>query len=485
MRRLAHPDADIRARALGLPRARPVLVVLGAGDDPGTGLAATVLPVLRSVLAAAVRADAVVVTAGADTGVAHLVGLAAEALDGRWPRLVGVAPSGRVAAEDAEPTGDEVRLNANHDTAVLAPGSRWGEELPALFRVVDAVTGTKRPALALLVGGDERARAALVEHLGRDRPLLVLAGTGGLADEIVRGHLVASGGEHPEAERPEAEHPEAERPEAERPEAERPEAEHPEAEHPEIELPEAATGAPAEEDRVADAPATEDRAAATRPNSSDGSDRSDRSDDLAVLVRSGHVAAVHVDEGPDKVVAVLLRVLAGRPGAEVRVTAPPAPVWPRPRFRPPEPHPVVDPGCVLDYPLLADAIHDADQLVAPALHECEVAALRARERARLLVALALAAGFATTVLAALQLWLRHVPWPGVLLAASGAVAAVLTVLARSGEDPDARVRAERLRALYFDHLAAPPAADDAEREDRARELAAAVARYRHEPVNRA
>jgi hypothetical protein len=145
---------------------------------------------------------------------------------------------------------------------------------------------------------------------------------------------------------------------------------------------------------------------------------------------------------------------------------------------------VVDPGYVIDYPLLADAIHEANQVVAPVLHEVEVAALRARERARMLVALAIAAGFATTVFAALQVWLRDVPWPGVLLAASGAVAAVLTVVARNGEDLDARLRAERLRALYFDHLAAPPAADDAEREERARELAAAVARHRHEPVSR-
>jgi hypothetical protein len=145
---------------------------------------------------------------------------------------------------------------------------------------------------------------------------------------------------------------------------------------------------------------------------------------------------------------------------------------------------VIDPGYVLDYPLLADAIHEANQVVAPALHECEVAALKSRERARLLLVLAIAAGFGATVSAALQLWLRDEPWPGVLLAVSGAAAAVLAVVARGGEDPEAKVRAERLRALYFDHLAAPPAADDAERDERSRELATAVARLRHEPVSR-
>ncbi|MGM1060590.1 hypothetical protein [Saccharothrix sp. Mg75] len=397
---MAHPDANVRARALGLPRGRPVLAVLGSTAPLDTGLAAAVLPVLRAVLADAARSDAVVVTSGADLGVTHLVGLAAESLEGRWPRLVGVAPSGRVAAEDAEPGEGEARLNANHDTAVLVPGSQWGEEVPALFRVVDAVAGTKRAVLALLVGGGAVARAALVDHLGRDRPLLVLAGTGGLADEVAFGGL--------------------------------------------------------------------------------GED-----DDLAVLVRSGRVAVVHLDEGADKVVAVLRRVLADRPGATLHAPVPPPPVWPALRFREPEPHPVVDPGYVLDYPLLADAIHEANQLVAPALHECEVAALRARERARLLVVLAIGAGFATTVFAALQVWLSAEPWPGVLLAASGAVAAVLAVVARNGEDPDVRARAERLRALYFDHLAAPPAVDEEERAERSRELATAVARYRHEPVSQA
>ncbi|WP_433262762.1 hypothetical protein ACQPZF_30385 [Actinosynnema sp. CS-041913] len=395
VRRLAHPDADIRARALGLPRVRPVLALLGPTEAVETEQAASVLPVLRAVLAAAAERDAVVVTAGADTGLAHLVGLAVQALDGRRPRLVGVAPSGRVAADD-EPAEGEVRLNAGHDTAVLVPGSHWGEEVPALFRTVDAIAGARRPALALLVGGGEVARSALVDHLSRDRPLLVLAGTGGLADEIAGGKL---------------------------------------------------------------------------------------SDDLAVLVRSGQVAVVHLDEGPDRVVAVLHRVLGAKPGSKLHAAVPPLAVWPRLRFRAPEPHPVIDPGYVLDYPLLADAIHEANQVVAPVLHEQEVAALRERGRARLLVVLAIGAGFATTSFGALQIWLRDAPWPGVLLAVAGAGAAVLAVLSRNGENPEARIRAEHLRALYFDHLAAPPAADDTEREERARELATEVARHRHEPVS--
>ncbi|MCC8247377.1 hypothetical protein [Saccharothrix luteola] len=528
VRRLAHPDADIRARALGLPRGRPVLAVFGSADALSTELAAEVLPVLRVVLAAAARADAVVVTAGADVGVTHLVGLAAESLDGRWPRLVGVAPSGRVAAEDAEPADGEVRLNVNHDTAVLVPGSKWGEELPALFRAVDAVTGSKRPALALLIGGGEVARAALVDHLSRDRPLLVLAGTGGLADEIAGGrprntpatpasgttatapagaasatpdpsalaatpapsaHGAIAGGEPQPGAGGGTAQADAEVARvtgaadkvtaagiagvkgatAEVAALETGSAKGAVAPFPAASVP--TVSAPT-------APAPTPVASPPQPSAAE------RDDDLAVLVRSGQVAVVHLDEGADKVAAVVRRVLGNRPGAKLHADVPPPAVWPRVPFRAPEPHPVIDPGYVLDYPLLADAIHEANQVVAPVLHECEVAALRSRERARLLVVLAIAAGFGATVSAALQVWLRDEPWPGVLLAVSGAAAAVLAVVARSGEDPDAKVRAEQLRALYFDHLAAPPTVDDAERAERARELATAVARLRHESVSR-
>ncbi|MEV8442349.1 hypothetical protein AB0425_33660 [Actinosynnema sp. NPDC051121] len=410
------------------------------------------------------------------------------------------------------------------------PGSKWGEELPALFRAVDAVAGSKRPALALLVGGDDTARAALVDHLGRDRPLLVLAGTGGLADEIASGKPrtdtpaptpAARTTSTPLASTVPTATPLAPRATASAPAASaepaplaptaptatplapRVTASTPAASAEPAPLARTAPAASASTAPTPAAPAPPageieraaagvaaaaaevvalETGAATAAPAETGAD--DPHDDLAVLVRSGQVAVVHLDEGADKVATVVRRVLGNRPGAKLHADVPPPAVWPRLRFRAPEPHPVIDPGYVLDYPLLADAIHEANQVVAPALHECEVAALKSRERARLLLVLAIAAGFGTTVSAALQLWLRDQPWPGVLLAVSGAAAAVLAVVARGGEDPEAGVRAERLRALYFDHLAAPPAAHDAERDERSRELATAVARLRHESVSR-
>jgi hypothetical protein len=377
-----------------------VIAVFGAASEVGTELAARLLPLLRALVQGAGADRAVLVTSGADAGVVHLLGVATQACDTRWPGIVGVAPSSRVSTGEAPPTATEVALEPHHDVVVLVPGSEWGEESSALFRVIDAVSG-KRPATALLVGGGDLARAAVVRHLAADRPLVVLAGSGDLADEIASGDIAPG-------------------------------------------------------------------------------------DDLAVLVRGGRVSVVHVDEGPDRVLFVLRDLLGRGPKPPSRPLVAPLAVWPRLRHRAAEPVPVLEPGFVVEYPLLSDAIHEANRLVVPALHESEATAEREQNRYRLLVVLALAGCFATTVFAALQTWLRDAAWPGVLVAAAGAAAAVLTVVARRRESLDAhlaaRKRADRLRSLYFAHLAAPPPATEFDREDRERDLEGAVALRQHEVV---
>jgi hypothetical protein len=178
-------------------------------------------------------------------------------------------------------------------------------------------------------------------------------------------------------------------------------------------------------------------------------------------------------------VAALDRTLGSTP-------TPTLTVWPRLRYRAPEAVPIIDPGFVVEYPLLADAIHEANRVIAPAFHEVDATAHRERNHARLFIVLAIAAGFGTISFGALQAWLAAEAWPGVLVAVSGALAAALVALSRryeaSEDDLSAAHRAEALRTLYFDHLAAPLPVSDAEREARIQDLVNAVARHRHEPV---
>ncbi|WP_089956789.1 HU-CCDC81 and SPOR domain-containing protein [Lentzea xinjiangensis] len=390
VRRLSQPDADIKPKALGLPRGRTVISVFGSTQDVETDLAAKLLPVLRSVVVTAARHGAVFVTEGTDRGVVHLLGLALRACEHRRPVVVGVAPSSKVHDLTETSTNGQVALEPHHSVAVIVPGSEWTDATPVLFRTVDAVRHGK-PVIALVVGGENEEE--VVDHLGGDNPLLVLAGTGGLADRIATGDL---------------------------------------------------TG------------------------------------DLAILVRSGKVSVVHVDEGPAKTVTALERLL----GKEKPVKPPR--VWPEVRYRAPQARPLVDPGFVVAYPALADAIHDANQVVAPAFHELDAQADVEQNRYRLMAVLAIAGGLTTTVFGALQTWLKDTPWPGVLVVAGGAFAAVITIVARKRESLDkyltARYRAERLRALYFAHLAAPASGSEQERQDRVADLEAAVSDRKHEVV---
>ncbi|GAA3665255.1 hypothetical protein GCM10022267_59370 [Lentzea roselyniae] len=390
VKRLSQPDADIKPKALGLPRGRTVISVFGSTEDIETDLAAKLLPVLRSVVVTAARNGAVFVTEGTDRGVVHLLGLALQACEQRWPFVVGVAPSSKVHDLTETSTNGQVALEPNHSVAVIVPGSEWTDATPVLFRAADAIRH-KKPVVALVVGGENEKE--VVDHLSGDNALLVLAGTGGLADRIATGDL---------------------------------------------------TG------------------------------------DLAVLVRSGKIFIVHVDEGPGKVVTALERLLGKEKPAK------PPRIWPKVRYRAPEPRPLIDPGFVVAYPLLADAIHDANAVVAPAFHELDAQADVEQNRYRLMAVLAIAGGLTTTVFGALQTWLKDTPWPGVLVVAGGAFAAAITIVARKRESLDkyltARSRAERLRALYFAHLAAPAPATEEERQDKVADLEAAVSDRKHEVV---
>jgi hypothetical protein len=110
------------------------------------------------------------------------------------------------------------------------------------------------------------------------------------------------------------------------------------------------------------------------------------------------------------------------------------------------------------YPELARDFALLDQEVTPVFTGYDLAALRDQNRYRrqqvlILLGTALVAG-----LGGLQAVFPALRWPGVLLAVLGAALAATTRLARETESQteylDARVKAERLRALYFVYLSA-------------------------------
>ena len=168
--------------ALDAPHA---VLAIGGTTEPIEGDAAReILRHLEGAVAAAAKAGAVIVTGGTDAGVFHLLGLALSSAPERPAAVVGVAPGREVAAEAGWAVPDAVALAPGHDGFVLTPGT-WGDETPVLSRLVSAVAGG-RPAVMLLVGGGAATVTELVEHLRQGRAVVVLDGSGRLADQVAR-----------------------------------------------------------------------------------------------------------------------------------------------------------------------------------------------------------------------------------------------------------------------------------------------------------
>ncbi|WP_375437795.1 DUF4231 domain-containing protein [uncultured Hymenobacter sp.] len=189
-------EAVLSELAIGPYKA--VLGLIGAADS----IDQAVLPKLtqffnRGIARAALEADAVLVDGGTQAGVMNLVGEGV-ASRGGYSTLIGVAPAALVTYPGNLAAG--VPLEVNHSHFVLVEGNSWGSETSMLFGLVQALavktetppqtrkptapTTSQVPALMVLVGGGPTAMQEVVRAVRLQLPLLVIAGSGGLADAL-------------------------------------------------------------------------------------------------------------------------------------------------------------------------------------------------------------------------------------------------------------------------------------------------------------
>jgi hypothetical protein len=169
-------------RLLDLP-ATPGVVVLNGGTEEQDGTQEQRLRSALAELAGVVsKPGLTVVTGGTDAGVFALLG---ESLgDGTLVRCIGVAPEALVTwpgREDA--AADAVPLEPHHSDFVLVDGGRWGDETGTMMSLTAAIAAGG-PSLAILAGGGEVAATELLAHVRAGRRVVVLAGTGRLADAV-------------------------------------------------------------------------------------------------------------------------------------------------------------------------------------------------------------------------------------------------------------------------------------------------------------
>jgi len=177
-------DIPATLDAVGVPRPRPLLVLVGGAGGMDEATRQVLAAVLRDVVVPCIeRHGAAVVDGGTDSGVMRMVGqVRAERADGF--ALVGVAAEGTVRVPGGGPVIDDAAdPEPHHSHLVLVPGRAWGDESPWLAHVADAITGD-RPSLTVVVNGGEITYTDVEQSIERGRPVVVLAGTGRTADAI-------------------------------------------------------------------------------------------------------------------------------------------------------------------------------------------------------------------------------------------------------------------------------------------------------------
>lgn len=176
--------AEILA-ALNLESPSAVLLMLGETDglDETTQAHLTQL-FSRGIARAAASTKAVIIDGGCHSGIMALMGKGV-ADRGHKSALVGVAPAEKVMEPDTTTTTDNgcEPLDPNHSHFVLSSGSQWGDETELMFKLVEEL-GQSVPVVVVLVNGQDRAKTQVTQGVRNNWPIIIIKGSGGLADEI-------------------------------------------------------------------------------------------------------------------------------------------------------------------------------------------------------------------------------------------------------------------------------------------------------------
>ncbi len=152
---------------------RPLILLLGEFDSALNDQVRSICS--RVIASIALNPGALIADDGRASCCASLVGQAAADQD-RMAPLLAVAP------HDRQPTD----IDPNHQFVLRLPAS-WSDYVKYLFQIADCLIqdgANRKPALVILFGGGQPEKKAVIRAAQRNWPVLVLKGTGGLADAI-------------------------------------------------------------------------------------------------------------------------------------------------------------------------------------------------------------------------------------------------------------------------------------------------------------
>ncbi len=174
------------SRFLDLAQSAPVLVLIGGAGGVTEQQMQAIRKAIQVVAQVADRAKAIVVDGGTDSGVMAAMGQTRKQEGFDFP-LVGVAVEKLVTwpggPNSALLDQERVPLEPNHTHFVLVPGEDWGDESALISEAASHLAGENLSATVLLNGGTI-SRQDMAHSLEANRPVVVVQGTGRLADEL-------------------------------------------------------------------------------------------------------------------------------------------------------------------------------------------------------------------------------------------------------------------------------------------------------------
>ena len=181
----ASPGAPMASliESLGISPLKNLILIIGGADKLDDKLTSRLTQLFsRGIARAAADAEALIIDGGTQAGVMQIMGQSI-ADRGRKSSLLGEGLPGKVTypgSPSVESSG-RVPLDPNHSHFLLVDGNEWGSETETLFELASAFNV---PVLAILVNGGDIAKDELLQSIRRNWPVIVIEGSGRLADDI-------------------------------------------------------------------------------------------------------------------------------------------------------------------------------------------------------------------------------------------------------------------------------------------------------------
>lgn len=173
-------------KELNIKQPKALIIVVGGAAGLDEALKPHLVQLFsRGIACAAADTGALIIDGGTQAGVMEMIGRGVVDC-GRKSVLLGVAPGGKVTYPGGPLEGsieDGASLNPNHSHFVLVKSNEWGGETETMYELATFMSA-HAPSLVLLANGGLVARDEILRNVRERREIIVIKGSGRLADEI-------------------------------------------------------------------------------------------------------------------------------------------------------------------------------------------------------------------------------------------------------------------------------------------------------------